>query len=224
MSLTEIEISKNVEDIDEAVFMGCNSLKHIDVAEENSCFCSVDGVLYSADKKTLLYLPAGGRTEYTILEDVKEIAPYACADCENVSITLPRSLKSIGEHGDDWCYKDCKVLSCFSGSKFSDGFLKRRDKLNANLTEVVVANYGQLDVLDAVWVYLIQSSKKLRTFTEPKLEENPAETAETFINVLLSNKTTAKQYNSVEEFFIKFKYLIPKGIADQFREMKKYVK
>lgn len=223
-SLRQINLPADMKGVDESVFYGCTSLERIDVAKGNQCFCSVDGVLYSADKKTLLYLPVGGRTEYTIPENVKEIATYACVDCENVTITLPRSLKAIGDHGDNWCYKDCDVLSCFSGSKFYKGFLKRRDEINANLADVVIANYQQLDVLDAVWVYLIQSSKKLRAFTEPKLEENPAETAETFINVLISNKFTAKQYNAVEEFFTKFKYLIPKGITNQFNEMKKLVK
>lgn len=223
-SLTNIEISENVEFIDEAVFMGCKSLKRIDVAEGNPCFCSIDGVLFSADKKTLIYLPTGGRTEYTIPEGVKEIGPYACADCGNVALTFPKSLKGIGEHGDSWCYKDCKLLDCFSGCKFSKGHLKTKVKINANLAEVLIDNGFQPDVLDAVWVYLVQSMKKLRAFTEPKLEENPAESAEMFIKVLISNKFTAKQYDAVDEFFTKFKDLIPKETANEFREMKKSVK
>ena len=223
-SLESIIIHEDVESIDEAVFMGCKSLKRIDVAEGNPCFCSIDGVLFSADKKTLRYLPTGGRTEYTIPEGVKEIGPYACADCGNVALTFPKSLKGIGEHGDSWCYKDCKLLDCFSGCKFSESHLKTKTKINANLAEVLIDNGFQPDVLDAVWVYLVQSMKKLRAFTEPKLEENPAESAEMFIKVLISNKFTAKQYDTVDEFFTKFKDLIPKETANEFREMKKSVK
>lgn len=223
-SLESITIHEDVESIDEAVFMGCKSLKRIDVAEDNPCFCSVDGVLFSADKNTLIYLPTGGRTEYTIPDNVKEIGAYACADCGNVTLTFPKSLKAIGEHGDSWCYKDCKLLDCFSGCKFSKGHLKTKIKINANLADVLIGNGLQPDVLDAVWVYLVQSMKKLRAFTEPKLEENPAESAETFIKVLISNKFTAKQYDAVDEFFTKFKDLIPKEAINEFREMKKSVK
>lgn len=223
-SLESITIHEDVESIDEAVFMGCKSLKRIDVDEGNPCFCSVDGVLFSADQKTLIYLPTGGRTEYTIPEGVKEIGPYACADCGNVTLTFPKSLKAIGEHGDSWCYEDCNLLDCFSGCKFSKGHLKTKNKINANLADVLIDNGLQPDVLDAVWVYLVQSMKKLRAFTEPKLEENPAESAEMFIKVLISNKFTAKQYDAVDEFFTKFKDLISKEAINEFREMKKSVK
>lgn len=223
-SLENITIHEDVESIDEAVFMGCKSLKRIDVAEGNPCFCSVDGVLFSADKKTLIYLPARGRTEYTIPDGVKEIGPYACADCKNVTLTFPKSLKAIGEHGDSWGYEDCKLLECFSGCKFSESHLKTKTKINAKLADVLIDNGFRPDVLDAVWVYLVQSIKNLRAFTEPKLEENPAESAEMFIKVLIANKFTAKQYDAVDEFFTKFKDLIPKETANEFREMKKSVK
>lgn len=50
-SLTKINIPKNVEFIDKNVFSYCDKLVEINVDEDNKNYFSIDGKLYSKDKK-----------------------------------------------------------------------------------------------------------------------------------------------------------------------------
>ena len=74
-SLEEINIPKNVELLDTStVFEGCSSLKTINVDENNNTYCSVDGVLYSKDMKSLEAYPEGKTDETYRLTELKKSA------------------------------------------------------------------------------------------------------------------------------------------------------
>lgn len=63
-------------------FEGVNSLKEINVAEDNTVFSCLDGALYSSDYQTLYKVPALlEEAELVILEETNEIWPYALEDC-----------------------------------------------------------------------------------------------------------------------------------------------
>ena len=95
-SLISIEIPNSVILIEESVFHECLSLGAIKVDENNLNYASVDGVLYSKDKKTLLCCP-GGKTEITIPNSVTSIGNFAFATCKLLlSITIPNNVTSIG--------------------------------------------------------------------------------------------------------------------------------
>jgi hypothetical protein len=77
----------------------------ITVAASNPKFASENGMLFDKDKKTLLHIP-GSHTETRIAvpNGVDSIAPFAFYEANNNNgmikkLTLPASLKSIGEHG-----------------------------------------------------------------------------------------------------------------------------
>lgn len=74
-------------------------LKNIEVDIDNPVFCSVDGVLFSKDMKTLIRYPerhAGGK--YIVPECVKTIADFAFYNCINLkSVTLQDNVTNIGE-------------------------------------------------------------------------------------------------------------------------------
>ena len=89
-------------------FDGCLSLKAIDVSEENPCFCSVDGVLYSKDRKTLIRYPIkkDGET-YDVPDGVKEVSYNAFKGCSQLkSVTLPEKVKRIAA----WTFDGCSAL------------------------------------------------------------------------------------------------------------------
>lgn len=97
-------------------------LEEIDVAPDNPYFTSVDGVLFTADMKTLLYYPAAKQgAHYDVPKGVETIGSYAFwgnlnlqsvslpmglmeiersafANCHSLtSVSLPLTLRSIGE-------------------------------------------------------------------------------------------------------------------------------
>ncbi len=77
-----IELPGTITALSAASFTGCTRLGYVRVASANAAFLEQDGVLYSADGKTLIYCPAGrSAKELTLHRDVRRIAAGAFADC-----------------------------------------------------------------------------------------------------------------------------------------------
>lgn len=122
-SLSEVVIPNSVEEIMDRAFDGCielrtfmlpasvkrvghgaiphgefSKLESILVAPENQSYCSVDGVLYTKDKKTLISCPVRyNRSTLAVPDGVEEIAAGAFDGCKIIKkILLPDSVKRIG--------------------------------------------------------------------------------------------------------------------------------
>ena len=94
----KIIIGKNVEAIGEWAFTNNQKLKAFEVSEENPYFCSVDGVLFTKDMKTLLFFPCANVNEYTVPDTVETIRSKAFYKCVNLEkVNLSSKLKSIEE-------------------------------------------------------------------------------------------------------------------------------
>lgn len=109
-SLKTIYIGKNVETIGEWSMTNNQHLEQFVVDEENPYFCSVDGVLFTKDMKTIVYFPpakniefnkygdAQNKTTYAIPEGVEIIRSKAFYKCYYVEdITIPSTVKRIEE-------------------------------------------------------------------------------------------------------------------------------
>ena len=132
--LTTITIPGGVTTIGTFVFDQCNKLKRIEVAAESTTFTSVDGVLFSADKSTLVYCPNGRSGTYAVPDGVTTIGATAFAHCallEGVSLpagvtrieasafqdcnhlkafTLPQGVEEIGDYAFGMCQKLTEIL------------------------------------------------------------------------------------------------------------------
>lgn len=96
-SLTVCKISTTVQDISEKIFSTYDSLESIEC--DSDYFKSIDGVLFTADYKTLVrYPPKKNGTDYVIPDSVVNIRSCAFRNCEFLeNIILPNSLTRIGE-------------------------------------------------------------------------------------------------------------------------------
>ena len=86
---------------DNSYFYGCSSIESITVSNNNRNYCSMNGVLYSKDKKKLLlYPPAKKDKEYVIPNGVETI-DYTFSNCKYLkTITIPSSVDDIGNSLD----------------------------------------------------------------------------------------------------------------------------
>lgn len=109
--LVSLRLPASLSSFDPAM-LGCKKLTDLTVSENNPNFSSVDGVLFSKDKTTLVYyLPTREDAEYTVPDGTKEIADKAFS--ENVSltkVTLPASLERVGANA----FSNCMSLETVS--------------------------------------------------------------------------------------------------------------
>lgn len=98
------EIGKDVSEIGTRAFYKCQSLSAIPVSEENTVYGSVNGNLYTKDRRCLMQYAAGKNdTVFYLPSEVEEICPQACAWGKMEKIILPDSIKSIGDAAFDQC-------------------------------------------------------------------------------------------------------------------------
>ncbi len=96
--LTEITFPGRLNELDPAVCKGCTNLENINITGSSSKFASVDGLLVSADKTQLVYVPRGRQT-LVIPNTVTSIAKEAAADCKKLTeLVIPAGVTYIGEY------------------------------------------------------------------------------------------------------------------------------
>ena len=93
-----VSIPKSVIDIAEDAFNMNTSIASISVDEKNKNYSSADGVLFDKKFKTLLRFPASNKMKsYQIPECTVRIAAWAFEGATLESLTIPDSVKEIGE-------------------------------------------------------------------------------------------------------------------------------
>ncbi|GHV79300.1 hypothetical protein AGMMS49944_10910 [Spirochaetia bacterium] len=95
--LVSVTIGAGVTNVGEDTFDGCIKLTTVSVDEANSDYSSIDGVLFSKDKTTLLYYPQGRTGSYAIPSGVTNIAYCAFEECSKLTgVTIPEGVTNIG--------------------------------------------------------------------------------------------------------------------------------
>jgi len=97
--LTDIKLPGSLVQISPYAFKYCSRLEKIDVVESSPYFSTIDGVLFSKDKKKLVIYPYGNYQEsYAVPDGVTSINEGAFYNCHLVSVTLPDSVTDIGDN------------------------------------------------------------------------------------------------------------------------------
>lgn len=113
-NLSYIKIPMSVITIGQKVFEDCPCLSSIDVDRKSNSFVSVDGVLFTKDKKRLVHYPCGKIGDYVIPDGTEHIYG-AFNGCEQItSIIIPASIKDEIEESDKY----------FDGCKFKTVYIK----------------------------------------------------------------------------------------------------
>lgn len=96
--VTEFHIGKNVKEIGNWALENNQHIAAFTVDEANEYFCSVDGVIYTKDMKTIVFFPPAKEGEYKVADTVETVRTKAFYKCAKVTeVTLPDTLKEIQE-------------------------------------------------------------------------------------------------------------------------------
>jgi len=115
-SVTTVEIPAEIDGlpvtfVDAYAFEYCENLVSITVAAGNTSYCSVDGVLFSADKTVLVKYPmAKEGSSYTIPAGVTELGDHCFSDSILENVVIPDGVAMIGRSAFD----DCAELTALS--------------------------------------------------------------------------------------------------------------
>lgn len=106
-NIVEISIPSTVENIAENAFAYCSKLTEINVKEGNMHYSSIDGVLFSADKTTLILCPEGKSGEYTVPGGVREIAEESFRNSSISKLNISEDVEIL--HSSAFWY--CNMLT-----------------------------------------------------------------------------------------------------------------
>ena len=98
-SAETLRLNASIKKLPERICMAAESLRSIEVPDENPNFRSIDGVLYSKDGKTLLLYPRKkADRDFSVPEPVETAAKFAFLQCERLrSISFPNTFRTLGE-------------------------------------------------------------------------------------------------------------------------------
>jgi hypothetical protein len=107
-TFTSVTIPKSVTYIGDSAFGGCSNLTAIEVAADNTEYCSADGVLFDKKQTMLICYPAGKSGAYTIPSGVTIIVESAFYGCVGLtSVTIPSTVEKI----DGGAFYGCSSLT-----------------------------------------------------------------------------------------------------------------
>jgi len=97
-SLSQLRIPTKTEHIGEAAFAGCKILKEVSVADGNTAFAVLDGILYSKDYTQLIWCsPLKSGSVTTIPDSVTEFYDLAFLNCSQLTaIDIPERVQELG--------------------------------------------------------------------------------------------------------------------------------
>ena len=110
--LTTFNIPKNVYYFSSSTLMGCSNLTEITVDAENANYISIEGVLYTKDKKYTVKYPEGREgSEYVIDANVEYINSLSFYNAKNLTnVVIPNGVKAIGVRA----FYGCENITNFS--------------------------------------------------------------------------------------------------------------
>jgi hypothetical protein len=139
LNLSSITFGAGLTTVDSYwAFYDCTALSRFDVAEGNTVYSSLDGVLYNKNRTTLIRYPIGKpNNTFTVPNTVLTIGNNAFADCRNLSsITISRNVTNIDIHA----FHNCIGLIDFGVAPENTAF-SALDGVLYNKNKTVIVRY-----------------------------------------------------------------------------------
>ena len=126
--LQVLTLPSTLENVGRAPIGSAKSLKKIIVNGKSNAVCDKDGVLFSADGKTLIRYPESRGRFYSVPEGTEEIAYQAFYEADLIEVKFPETLKSIQNYAFEGCLSlDALVppdsLERIGAGAFSTGYI-----------------------------------------------------------------------------------------------------
>ncbi len=104
-TVRKINIPASINTIGSNPFNMCVNLQEIEVSPDNGTYVSIDGVVYTKDRKTIVVCP-GKMKSFSIPETVEHIADAAFMSCVNLTkVHIPSTVKTMGINAFRACEK-----------------------------------------------------------------------------------------------------------------------
>ena len=112
-SLFSMNIPQGISEIGYSAFSNCSALTEINVADENADYCSLDGVLFDKERKTLIQYPIGNsRTSYSVNDSIHTLGLSSFSNCQNLtSIIFGNGLQQIRSASFKGCFHLSEIYS-----------------------------------------------------------------------------------------------------------------
>lgn len=140
-SMTELTLPSTLEDIGRAPIGSADKLERIELRGESSAVSVKDGVLFSADGKTLIKYPKKRGVWYSVPQGTEKIDFEAFYEVDLYEIEFPETLRNI----DNYAFEGCLMLDSLvlpdsltriGAGAFSEGFTFFNDE-EADIIEKV---------------------------------------------------------------------------------------
>ena len=157
--LEQVNIRANLHTIGSNNFSSCPSFKAFNVVDANNWYSSVDGVLFSKDKKNLLIYPMGKEdAAYVIPCGTEQISESAFKSSILQELYIPGSITTIGESSFSWCdslatiWSYVRDLNSVAFAKDYFGEVTAFEYMNPNCTWNVVEGTSSQYTSSPWWV------------------------------------------------------------------------
>ncbi len=135
-AITKFTFPRDLETLGENPLSNCTGILEIELESGNTHFAMHDGILYTADYKTLLLCPSGRTEPVEVKEGTELIGPFAFYEVDQLGeITFPNSVVEFGESA----FEDCYHISSFT---IPDTVTKIGEGCFDECTDLTSINFG----------------------------------------------------------------------------------
>ena len=154
IQLPAISLPSQVAKLGLAALSGCKRLTKIEADSRNSHFASIDGVLYSANRDTLLVYPVGKCTpSLSIGQGVKAIGKFAFYGIDTLRrVEIPASVTCIDSSAFEMCKQLASITGAFNpvaigGHAFFGCYNLKSVAINSNVKEIGTSAFSRCQSL-----------------------------------------------------------------------------